>query len=198
MKDVMKDAMKDVLMIHELSQEMFELPLEDYILTFDDGLYTQYKYLEQLKALDTPKIFFISSNLVRGQADPLNDEFIACGDAHKKAFNGNLENYMSWDEILEIHNTENCEIGGHGHDHLKLWDIKSTRDRYNSISEDTKMMVKTFKGKGIKLDSFCFPYNYEDPLLSGVVKRHKITNIFGLKTPYMGKQRIAIEKIGNY
>ena len=194
--------MKDVLMIHELSQEMFELPLEDYILTFDDGLYTQYKYLEQLKVLNTPKIFFVSSNLVRPLEMAPSDEFIACGKAHKKAFDGslenNLENYMSWEEILEIHNTENCEIGGHGHDHLKLWDIKSTRDRYNAIATDTKAMVKTFKTKGIKLESFCFPYNYEDPLLSGVIKRNGINNIFGINTPYLGKQRTAIEKIGKY
>lgn len=187
-------------MIHELSQAMFELPLEDYILTFDDGLYTQYKYLEQLKALQTPKIFFVSSNLVREASEAPSEEFIHCGTAHEKAFDGNLENYMSWEEVLEIHNTEGCEIGGHGHDHLKLWEMKSTRDRYNSIASDTKAMVKTFKSHGIKLQSFCFPYNYEDDLLSGVVKRHKIPYIYGNDVKHLNKRRIAIEKafkIGN-
>ena len=35
--------MKPVLMLHEFKEEFLDLPLENYILTFDDGLYTQYK-----------------------------------------------------------------------------------------------------------------------------------------------------------
>ena len=181
-------------MIHELSQEMFELPLEDYILTFDDGLYTQYKYLEQLKALQTPKIFFVSTNLVRGAGTVPSDEFLYCGKAHEKAFNGNLENYMSWDEILEIHNTDGCVIVGHRHDHLKLWEMKSTRARFNNLTQDTKSMIKTFKNKGIKIDSYCFPYNYVDPLLSGVLKRLKIPYLYSERVEHLNKERIGIEK----
>lgn len=187
--------MKDILAIHEMSQEMFELPLEDYILTFDDGLYTQYKYLEQLKALQTPKIFFISTNLVRGSETAPSNEFLYCGKAHEKAFDGNLENYMSWDEIQEIYNTDGCEIGGHGHDHVRLEDIKSTRDRYNIIASDTKLMVKTFKQQQIKVNSFCCPYNYDDPLLTGVVKRNKIEYIYARDVKHLNKRRIDIEKL---
>ena len=41
--------MKPVLMIHEFKKEFLDLPLKDYILTFDDGLYTVYKFFNKIK-----------------------------------------------------------------------------------------------------------------------------------------------------
>ena len=55
---------KPVLMIHEFSEFMLSLPLEDYILTFDDGLYTQYIHFDKIRELNTDKIFFISTGIV--------------------------------------------------------------------------------------------------------------------------------------
>ena len=42
---------KPVLMIHSIRPEYFELPLENYILTFDDGLYSQYHYYNKFKEM---------------------------------------------------------------------------------------------------------------------------------------------------
>ena len=53
--------MKPVLMIHEVDESIFNKPLEDFVLTFDDGLYSQYKFIEAIDAIDTDKIFFIST-----------------------------------------------------------------------------------------------------------------------------------------
>ena len=80
--------MKPILMIHEFKEEFFDLPLEEYILTFDDGLYTQYVFLEELKNIKTKKYFFISSDIVCPENIEQNDEYITCNEAHKKAFNG--------------------------------------------------------------------------------------------------------------
>lgn len=175
-------------MIHEFSEDMLNLPLEKFILTFDDGLYTQYKYLSELKKIPTKKIFFISTGIVRPDDVEPSDTFIKCELAHYKAFKGNFENYMSWEEIMEIHLTPNCEIGGHGHAHLRLEDIKSTRDRYNAIDKDCKEMFKQFKANGINISKFCYPYNYEDHLLKGVLQRKGIKEFFG-------DERTAIEYI---
>ena len=56
--------MKPILIIHEFEERFFDLPLDQYILTFDDGLYTQYVFLEELKKIKTKKYFFISSGIV--------------------------------------------------------------------------------------------------------------------------------------
>jgi len=182
-------------MIHEFKEEFLDLPLEDFILTFDDGLYSQYKYLKELKALKTPKVFFISTNLVRPPQMAPSDEFLACGKAHEKAFNGNLENYMSWDEITEIYKSPWCEIGGHGHNHLRLEDIDSIRERYNAIAKDTEAMLTEFNNHNIAIKSFCYPYNNEDPLLGGVLKRKGIEFIYGNTVQYLNTNRIAIEDL---
>ena len=50
-------------MIHEFKEEFLNLPLENYTLTFDDGLYTQYKFFNEIKKIKTNKFFFISSNI---------------------------------------------------------------------------------------------------------------------------------------
>ena len=56
--------MKPVLMIHEITEKLFDLNLEDYTLTFDDGLYSQYYHYDKFKSINTDKIFFISSNIL--------------------------------------------------------------------------------------------------------------------------------------
>jgi peptidoglycan/xylan/chitin deacetylase (PgdA/CDA1 family) len=55
----------DVLMIHDLSEAHFRLPLDRYSLTFDDGLYSQYYYYPLLKAHPRPRTFFITPSLIR-------------------------------------------------------------------------------------------------------------------------------------
>ena len=73
---------KPILMIHEFSDFMMDLPLEDYVLTFDDGLYTQYTHFEKIRQIDTDKIFFISTGIVAPECTSQSDEFIECAEAH--------------------------------------------------------------------------------------------------------------------
>lgn len=177
--------MKKVLMIHEWKDEFKKLPLEDYILTFDDGLYTQYEALEYLKTLDTQKIFFISTGIVCEENQ--SKDFITCSDAHKKAFKGNNENYMSWEQIKEIQDTENCEIGGHSHYHKHLQEFKSLKAQYLFITADTNEMIKTFAEQDIYIDKFCFPYNYEDGLVRSTYESFQFE--------LYGNERIPIESL---
>ena len=67
--------MKPILMIHEFKEEFLNLPLENYTLTFDDGLYTQYKFFNEIKKIDTEKYFFISSNIVCSEDASQEDSF---------------------------------------------------------------------------------------------------------------------------
>lgn len=169
--------MKPVLMIHEFKEDFLNLNLEDYILTFDDGLYTQYLFLDELLKIDTDKYFFISSGIVCEEYKKQDNSYITCYDAHKKAFNNNFLNYMKWSQIKEIFNKPKCYIGCHSHYH-KL----KTADCVECIIEDNKLMNNNFlKNINFIPDSFCFPYNYETPLYKEILSKKGFKNFYGLE-----------------
>jgi len=164
--------MKPILMLHEVSDWMFELPLHEYTLTFDDGLFTQYIHLEKIKQIPTEKIFFISTNIVADSETLQTSAFIKCYDAHAKyESTGDVENYMNWDQIREIHDTPECTIGGHSHNHKIC-------NQFNMFT-DTNLMVETFKERNISVNSFCFPYNIHDNAYMELLKLKGFTEFYG-------------------
>lgn len=169
--------MKQVLMIHECSSKLLDLPLEDYILTFDDGLLSQFVFYQEIKHIPTPKIFFISSGIVCENTQSF--EFPACELAHVKAFTGNKEDYMTIEQIKELAQDPLVTIGGHSHSHTRL--SGSLVDKVKHIETDTAQMLAWFKDNlGIKPTSFCFPYN-EDPngIYKAMLKKYGFTNFYG-------------------
>ena len=180
--------MKPVLMIHEIREWMLELPLENYTLTFDDGLYSQYYYFEHLKKFATEKYFFISTNIVCPEDHEQSLLFPSCSEAHDLYFKAhNTENYMKWSQIQEIANSEHCHIGGHSHFH-KRPDGVSLESLYQYLKNDTELMLNEFAKQGIKIDSFCYPYNKQYILYEEILKKSGLKLIFG-------DQRIAIEDL---
>tara|TARA_R110000744_G_scaffold88570_1_gene172646 strand:- start:772 stop:1302 length:531 start_codon:yes stop_codon:yes gene_type:complete len=167
--------MKPILIIHEFEERFFDLPLDQYTLTFDDGLYTQYVFLEELKNIKTKKYFFISSGIVCPENIEQNGEYIICNEAHKKAFNGDYTNYMKWSQIKEIDESDDCYIGCHSHFH----NIK-TADCVECMIPDNRYMLHDFKQKlGYIPDIFCFPYNYETPLYREILNKKGFKNFYG-------------------
>lgn len=176
--------MKPVLMIHEFKEEFLDLPLEDYILTFDDGLYTQYKFFDKIKKIDTEKYFFISSDIVCDEDKSQDDSFISCYEAHKKAFNGDYSNYMKWSQIRELQCDDKSHIGCHSHYH-KI----NTADCIECIIEDNRKMIFEFIKNLTYLPSyFCFPYNHETLTYKEILKRKGFKKFFG-------KERIDINDL---
>ncbi len=179
---------KPILMIHEVSEEMFDLPLRDYVLTFDDGLYTQYKYRDKIAKIHTEKLFFITSKTVCYGAQ--SEEYITCRDAHKKAFEtGNTENYMTLDQIRELASYPDVTIGGHGYAHVDIEPL-SFVDKIEYIKEDTKLMFEWFdQNLWMRPNHFCFPHNNN---ISGIYNALLIT--YGV-THFYGKERIPVESL---
>ena len=171
--------MKPLLMIHEIREWMFDLPLNDYILTFDDGLYSQYYYNDRFKQLTTQRIYYISSGIVSSGRQNL--DFPTCVNAHIKARQGNTEDYMTVEQIKELMKDPNVIIGAHSHSHTRLDNFTSLAEKVRYINEDTEQMIQWFETNlGFKPTHFCFPYN-EDPhgLYKGLVKKFGITNCVG-------------------
>ena len=63
-------------------------------------------------------------------------------------------NYMNWDQILELHKSENVEIGNHSHSHEYLVDENS-----DFIKKDILTSIEIFKKKlGTNSDFFSYPF----------------------------------------
>lgn len=113
----------DTLMIHDLQPEFFDLPLDRYRLTFDDGLYSQYYYYPLLKHHVQPLMFFITTSLIReaparGRFDGRYLEPQAAADYSHRAFiEGRRDDFMTTEEIRFLANQPNVRIGAHSHFH---------------------------------------------------------------------------------
>ena len=183
--------MKPVLMIHEVCDWMLKLPLQDYILTFDDGLFSQYWHFDHyIRNIPTQKIFFISSGIVCPEEHAQTSLFPSCVEAHHKAFNGNFEDYMKVSQIRELMADPWVVIGGHSHNHQRLMTIKSLPDRVAAMRRDTQDMVAWFNDVlRVQLTTFCYPYNDDiQKLYPAMLKQYGITDFYG-------KERIAIETL---
>lgn len=186
---MMDKKTKPILMIHEVYDWMLELDLSDYIITFDDGLFSQYKYLQHFLKFDTPKIFFISTNIIAPEHIVQNNETIACAKAHKLFFeNKDVSNYMKWSQVKEIVSSDNCFIGGHSHFHKDLRGEIKIKELHEHLKNDTKLMFNSFKEHDVIITDFCFPYNYEAPLYKEILKQSGIKNFYGM-------ERVAIEEL---
>ena len=179
---------KPVLMIHEIEEKMFSLPLENYILTFDDGLYSQYYYWPQFQKINTEKIYFISSGCIANGEQSTN--FISCKSAHQKAFAGNFEDYMSITQIKELANDPLVTIGCHGHSHFNLSEMPRLIDKINYLHKDSKKMIEWFEINFEKIPKiFCYPHNDD---LKGIYRA--MLSQLGFTTFY-GKERIPIQNL---
>jgi hypothetical protein len=178
---------KPVLMIHEVRDWMFDLPLEDYTLTFDDGLYSQYYHFPQFKSIKTEKIFFISTDIISTGVQSTN--FPTCIEAHEKYRLGNREDYMTVKQIRELMQDPLVTIGGHSHNHTPLESL-SLQEAYNHIRLDTERMIDWFAiHLNFQPTKFCYPYNND---WNGLYK--KLLSYYGF-TEFYGKERIAIEDL---
>ena len=167
--------MKPTLMIHEFQEKYLDLPLEKYMLTFDDGLYSQYKYINELFKINTTKIFFISSDIVCPENQEQDDSLVSCIDAHNSAFTGLYKDYMKWSQIRQIDKDENCVVGCHSHSHI--YNIISD---INTMLRDTRTMTQVFNQKlGYIPQHFCFPYNIESHMYRCILHSYGFKHFYG-------------------
>ena len=123
--------------IRFIHPENFERSLSDnkgerkILLTIDDGLLSFYQNAWPiLKEKKIPFILFVNTREV-----------------------GSF-NYMNWEQILELHNNENVEIGNHSHSHEYLVEENS-----EVIKKDIVRSIKIFEEKlGHNSEFFSYPF----------------------------------------
>jgi peptidoglycan/xylan/chitin deacetylase (PgdA/CDA1 family) len=177
---------KPVLMIHKIEKNLIVPKIKDFVLTFDDGLYNHFYYYPKIEKIETEKIFFVSTNIIcKGKQ---SKKFISSENCHKKAFEGNYEDFMNVDQISYLSTRKNVIIGGHSHFHKNLNFFSSLKDKIDHIKMDTELMLEWFnKNLNIFPVKFCFPYNNDlNGLYQTVLKSYGINEFYG-------RERVSIE-----
>jgi len=205
-----------VWLFHEINDNIIKIIQNisrndpEAIFTFDDGLYSNYKYLYDLKQLPNKKIFFISLGILRNNNDLPNKEFITCYDAHNQK---DTKYYMSLEEINEIEDLDpkyNCFIGLHGLKHLKSTlkngiisrinyppvvgkdEIKGLKECKEEFLQDINNMLML---SSVLLNHqpkyFAWPYNIESPFMKTILV-HK-SKLLGYNFEFFGKERLEFD-----
>jgi hypothetical protein len=173
------------VMIHHVHDWMLDLDLSKFdLLTFDDGLYSQYKNIKHFAKFNKPMLFFISTGQICQEETFQNEEVISCDRAHELFFDyGDRTNYMKWSQIQEIKEMPNCSIGGHSHSHPYLRNA-SPEMQAASANYDIIEMMSEFNKHNIVIDSFCFPYNFEAIGWRHYLKKLNVEKFYGAeRTP---------------
>lgn len=108
-------------------------PIKAAIITFDDGMLSQYTYAKPILDKYNFKATF----------------YIICNSVDK-------ENRMNWDNI-QILEEEGNEISSHSMNHERLGNLSDNKMKYEIIESK-----KCLENKGFNVTSFSFPYNDGD------------------------------------
>lgn len=126
----------DVLMFHDLRREHFELPLDRFRLTFDDGLYSHYYYAPCFEGHPQALTFFITTAFIRpGAARPVfSGRYLeyreAAFYAERALLDGDFSAYMTVEEVQRLSARPNVRIGAHSHFHdVTLTDVQPKRPK---------------------------------------------------------------------
>ena len=113
------------------------------LLTIDDGLLSFYKNAwPLLKEKKIPFILFVNTREVGSY------------------------NYMNWEQILELHNDKNVEIGNHSHSHEYLVD-----ENKDTIKDDLLKSIEIFNNKlGTNSEFFSYPFGEYSLEFTQIVK----------------------------
>ena len=161
-------------MIHDLRREYFDLSLDQYRLTFDDGRFSQSYYFPLLKKHPVELTFFITTSFIKpGKVRPMfAGEYISHLKTKKYAYRtfveGRFDHFMTLEEIQAISARPNVRIGVHSHFHdviltatharrrkpLSPWKLALFKSRLETAGLDLSIRSKlAFQGYYFKDDT---------------------------------------------
>jgi len=151
---------KPTLMIHRVSDDLFQYPLEKFLLTFDDGHDDHHTTFSKFSTLATQKIYFITCKWV-GQSG-----------------------FLTVDQIKYLDSFDDVTIGAHSFAHQRLAGLPFEKI-IEIIDEDTAKTCEWFqKTLGFVPTTFAYPYN---DCVHGIYT--KILQKYGF-TEFYGRERI--------
>jgi hypothetical protein len=111
------------VMIHNVQDKLFNLDLNNYRLTFDDGLFSQYYYFPKLKQFSDTFIFFITTSFIqdgksRGKYGGTELPYVKSKNyMYDRFVLGKKDHFMKSDEVKWLAGQKGVTIGAHSHFH---------------------------------------------------------------------------------
>lgn len=134
-------------MIHDIREEYFSLRLDQYVLTFDDGLFSQYYYFPMFKRFQSERIYFITTAFIKsGKIRPLfNGEHLRPLKSkeymYAASIKGEFGHFVTTEELQLLSTRENVKIGAHGHSH----DVIITQQRSRKKKKLSQWKLERFQ-----------------------------------------------------
>jgi len=162
-------------MIHDIRKEYFDLSLEQYRLTFDDGLFSQYYYFPLLKNQPGKLTYFITTSFIKpGKTRSMfSGEYISYLKSKKYSYRtfieNNFDHFMTLEEVQKLSDQSNVRIGVHSHFHDVILSRTHPRKR-KSLSKwkrERFQNLPDMTGEGLSIRSkLAFQgFNFSDGLL---------------------------------
>lgn len=137
----------ETLMIHDIRKEYFDLNLNQYRLTFDDGLFSQYYYFPLLKSHPEKLTYFITTSFIKpGKARGMYaGEYLSHIKPKKYMYRsfieGKFDHFMTLEEIQKLSDQSNVRMGVHSHFH----DVILTRTHPRKRKSLSKWKLERFQ-----------------------------------------------------
>ena len=112
-----------IITVHDVRKEYFDLNLDAYQLTFDDGLYSQFYYFQLFKDHPEKLTYFITTSFIKpGTLRPVFDgRYLPVIKSKKYMYRtfakNRFDHFMNVAELQEISRHPNVDIGAHSHFH---------------------------------------------------------------------------------
>lgn len=194
--------MFNIIGIHELDLDTVNKINTNYtnsILTFDDGLYSQFKFKDNL--INKNRIYFICPDLINVN-DEQNEDFVTCYEAMTTHFKNKSNKYYMNINQIKILISKGYTIGAHSfyHKHIKyetnsdiikhyVANIKGSllcikNEEY--IKNDTEKMINWFKTYlNIQPTKYCYPFNQKTEKLENILKQYGFNEFYDDTNRYM-------------
>ena len=145
------------LAIHDVRKEYFDINLNAYQLTFDDGLYSQFYYFSLFKDHPQKLTYFITTSFIqpgkiRKTVSGGNPQYLKSKKYMYRTFaEGRFDHFMNLEELQEICGQKNVQIGAHSHFH----DVILTRTHPHKRKALSPWKLERIKAiKEISLEEF--------------------------------------------
>ena len=149
---IIEDAGIEFVHPNNFSESLYKKNKRKVLLTIDDGLLSFYKNAWPiLKEKKIPFILFVNTREVGSY------------------------NYMDWDQITELNNSDNVEIGNHSHSHEYL-----VEEKPSEIKDDIEKSIKIFKERlGENSIFFSYPFGEYSNEFKNIINNFGFKYAFG-------------------
>ena len=146
------------LMIHRVTNAIFNHPLEKFLLTFDDGYDDHYTTFSKFLEIPTQKIYFITCDWI------------------------GRPGFLAVEQLKYMSSFDNVTIGAHSFAHRDLNKTGlSVPQLVEFIEHDTAKTCEWFRETlGFVPTTFCYPYNNSMyGMYTKILQKHGFTEFYG-------------------